>query len=438
MKEHPRKREGNIMKNLIMHNIGLKLLSVVLALLLWLTVMNVEDPAVSKTITDVPVTIVNDDVIKSRGYGYTIESGEKVDIKVKGRRSVVDNIVAEDFVATADFNSVSTMKMVPIEVSCVDEHAEDLEWVAKMDSMAIILEEELESSRNVRIDRIGEVKEGYYLYDYSTETSLVKIKGAQSQVESVKEIVAEVNIEGMKDSSSPEVALYAVNASGEKIDSMKITLEPETVKVNLTIYPVKTVALNVRAVGVPEDYYYLGEIEFAPKEIQVTAEESVLNQLETLDIAVNINGASEDVEKQVNLEEYVEKYYHQHNLKIVDQTATMGIKIPVIPMSSHIFYVKGEDINLKGADTEKYKYTVSTDIRSRVVVRGKAEEMTNIEISDFGLYVDVTGLIPAESYMLDVVYDYDGTLMLETGQVWLKIEEVVPDANVTTEPEVIQ
>ena len=64
------------MKDFFTKNIGLKLLSVLLALLLWLTVMNVEDPAVTVTISDVPVQIVNDEVITSRGYRYIIESGE--------------------------------------------------------------------------------------------------------------------------------------------------------------------------------------------------------------------------------------------------------------------------------------------------------------------------------------------------------------------------
>ena len=51
------------MKDFFTKNIGLKLLSVLLALLLWLTVMNVEDPAVTVTISDVPVQIVNREVI---------------------------------------------------------------------------------------------------------------------------------------------------------------------------------------------------------------------------------------------------------------------------------------------------------------------------------------------------------------------------------------
>ena len=176
------------MKDFFTKNIGLKLLSVLLALLLWLTVMNVEDPTVTATISDIPVQIINDDVIKSRGYGYTIESGEKIDVRVKARRSVVDRITADDFVATADFSSFSSMKMVPIEVTCTDEHAAEMTWTAKTDSMAIILEAEDSVSKSILIDREGSVKEGYYLYDFSTDTSLVSVKGAESQVANVKEV----------------------------------------------------------------------------------------------------------------------------------------------------------------------------------------------------------------------------------------------------------
>ena len=220
------------MKDLISKNIGLKLLSVLLALLLWLIVMNVEDPAVTRTIYDIPVQIVNDDVIKSRGYGYTVESGEKIDIRVKGRRSVVDGITADDFIATADFNSVSSMKMVPIEVRCKDEHESELSWTARTETMAIILEAEGTVSKSIRLEKIGDVKEGYFLYDCSTETSLVSVKGAESQVATVKEVVADVKIDGIKDSGEVEIELYAVDTNNAKMDSKKITIVPDTIKVN--------------------------------------------------------------------------------------------------------------------------------------------------------------------------------------------------------------
>ena len=421
------------MKNFISHNIGLKLLSVLLALLLWLTVMNVEDPAVTTTISDIPVQIVNDDVIKSRGYGYTVESGEKVDIRIKGRRSVVDGITAEDFTATADFNSFSSMKMVPIEVKCLDAHADEITWSAKTDSMAIILEAEDTASKSIRIERTGTVKEGYYLYDYSTETSLVSVKGAESQVANVREVVADVNIDGMKDSSDLEVLLYAVDSNGERIDAKKITLSPDVITVHLTINPIKEVPLQVRTYGVPAQYYYADETEYAPQQILVTADAKVLDNLTSLDIDISIADADSDVEKQVNLEEYIERYYRNLGLKVVDQNTTMGIKIPIIRLDEKSLEVKPEDVTINGKD-ERYNYNVTTGWMSKVLVRGKTEELTNVEASDFALYVNVNGLVKG-SYSLQLESDYTGGLQIEPGKVNVMVEEIVSEpALQTAEP----
>ena len=62
--------------NKIYSNIGLKLLSVVLGFLVWLLVLNIDDSAVTRTIRDIPVNLVNTDAITSQNQLYTITSGE--------------------------------------------------------------------------------------------------------------------------------------------------------------------------------------------------------------------------------------------------------------------------------------------------------------------------------------------------------------------------
>ena len=72
--------------NKIYSNIGLKLLSVVLGFLVWLLVLNIDDSAVTRTIRDIPVNLVNTDAITSQNQLYTITSGDTVDILDKGRK----------------------------------------------------------------------------------------------------------------------------------------------------------------------------------------------------------------------------------------------------------------------------------------------------------------------------------------------------------------
>ena len=83
----------------LFNHIGLKILSLVLAVLLWGIVMNLADYSMTKTIRNIDVTQTNGSAIENMGKVYNVQDGETVDIVVKGPRSVVDPLTAEDFTA---------------------------------------------------------------------------------------------------------------------------------------------------------------------------------------------------------------------------------------------------------------------------------------------------------------------------------------------------
>ena len=58
------------MKNKLMKNLSLKILSVVAAFLFWLVIINVTDPTTVKTFYGIPVQVLNENVntVKSRLY----------------------------------------------------------------------------------------------------------------------------------------------------------------------------------------------------------------------------------------------------------------------------------------------------------------------------------------------------------------------------------
>ena len=139
------------MKERLTHNLGLKILSIVLAAFTWFLIMNVADPVVTSTFSNIPVQIEHEEVLTNRGYQYTIESGDKVDIKVKGKRSIVDSLTENDFKATADFNSLTALFMASITVECTSEHASEVVISIRNETMAVKLEDQEIKSFNVRI-----------------------------------------------------------------------------------------------------------------------------------------------------------------------------------------------------------------------------------------------------------------------------------------------
>ena len=53
-------------------NLGLKIIALIFSAFLWLIVVNVDNPVGSRTFQDIPVTIINDDIILSSGEVYQV------------------------------------------------------------------------------------------------------------------------------------------------------------------------------------------------------------------------------------------------------------------------------------------------------------------------------------------------------------------------------
>ena len=73
------------MRERLTHNFGLKILSLALAVLVWLVVLSIEDPVYTREFSDISVTEINGDQITEAGKAYSYVGGNTVSVKVKGK-----------------------------------------------------------------------------------------------------------------------------------------------------------------------------------------------------------------------------------------------------------------------------------------------------------------------------------------------------------------
>ena len=114
------------MKRFFVKNIGLKLLSVVVAFLIWLIVVNVDDPEKTKSyvITEKRIQMTN--VEEAQAKAEQAESGKKVysvvrdddesgnvTVYVTARRSLLDNLQASDIKVVANLENMTFQDTVP-------------------------------------------------------------------------------------------------------------------------------------------------------------------------------------------------------------------------------------------------------------------------------------------------------------------------------------
>lgn len=87
-------------------NLGLKIIAIIFAVFLWLIVVNLDNPVSTQTFSEVPVTIINEDIILSAGDTYQVLGEEKVSVVISATRQVRQKLTKEDIVATADIKEM--------------------------------------------------------------------------------------------------------------------------------------------------------------------------------------------------------------------------------------------------------------------------------------------------------------------------------------------
>ena len=95
------------MKQKIMQNFTLKMLSLLVALVAWLIIINIEDLTISRTISGIPVEVINENAISEAGKCYVLDDTDSVKIRVRGPKSVIDKVRESDFKAIADLSKYS-------------------------------------------------------------------------------------------------------------------------------------------------------------------------------------------------------------------------------------------------------------------------------------------------------------------------------------------
>lgn len=190
-------REGERMKKLITHNLLLKIMSVVFAFILWLVVVNINDPDIIKTIRSVEITILNEDAITGQGEGqvYTIKENRTASIVVKGPRSKVDKLDRGEIKATVDFSEVSSVGAVPINIVSLPEGVVLQNKITE--SMKIVVEPIRSQRFPVEIETTGVPADGYLVGDTEVSPNVVNIKAPESVMEQIHRVIVQVDVDGM-------------------------------------------------------------------------------------------------------------------------------------------------------------------------------------------------------------------------------------------------
>ena len=378
-------------KRNILKSIGNRIGALAIAFVLWFLGMSIQNPAVSKTISGIPVEMLNIDSITENGSVFDVTKGETVDIVVRGPRSIVDNLEAENFDATADLSQLSVTNSTTIEVvpnaSVNVKNAKQFSIIPVNGYVTLSIEEEVEKSIPVKVITTGSVADGYAIGNPSPTPNMITVSGPASVLENIVEARAVVGIDGASEEITESAKVGCIDGYGSAVEKENITLSDKRVNVSIPVYKTKTIPVNIKVAGTPREGYAVREINYNPDKITIAGDEEVLAKVSSLDINdIIVTDASGTIEKNIAISEYIPA-----DITVAEDTTEIAVSVSVEPTIDKELSVAAAAVKMEG-QSDDYEYSLSSAQPIRVKLTGFEDIIGNLKVDDLSPKIDVKDL----------------------------------------------
>ena len=405
-------------------NPGLKLLAFVFAAFLWLIVVNIDNPVSSDTYLNIPVTIINEDIITQEGNVYQVVDEQNVNVTVYAKRQTLQDINTEDIVATADIREMDTdTGLVPIKIT-IPRYAGDYESAeANPRNLQIRVEKTGKKVLALTVEHTGTQRDGYILGDMTVSPERVTITGSESMIEQVDRAVASIDIEGISKDTDLPATLVLYDANGNEMTNSQISnnLGEDGITVHVEVLPFKSVPVVFSTSGTPADGYQVTGITSEPESIQICGRSEDLAGITEIEIPaseLNVDGADERFERTIDITPYL-----PDGISLVEENAGNVLVTVVIEEEgtrSIDFMVSSIRINNL---SDNLQVTYEPDAEITLQFRGSDELLDVLDISN-AVSVDLADYTEPGTYDIPVAVNVpDGITLVNEVKVQLVLEE---------------
>ncbi|HEY8449522.1 MAG TPA: CdaR family protein [Bacillota bacterium] len=286
------------MERLLRKNSTARVLSVVLAVVLWFYVVSEQNPTVAKTFR-IPLEVRSLDPM----LAVVSIDPEAVSVVVEGPGQVVNALTPEDFTATINLADAAPGPVVAT-VHVTAPNATQLVEVEPSQVISLV-EPVVEARVPVELAVTGRVAPDFRAEEPEIIPPEVVVRGGSSLVARVERVVTNIDVGGARSTVQQQLALYAIDASGRQVPDVQIV--PRHVTVTVPVRPLPPLALlpiQVRLEGQPANGYEVAAPAVSrPGYAVVRAESAVLAEITHVTTKpVDIRGARAPVEQSVELE----------------------------------------------------------------------------------------------------------------------------------------
>lgn len=364
----------------------IKICCVIASFGLWLYTTNIQNPIRQYNLRDVPVELINRDVITNSKLVLMPEQDFKVTLTLKGSASEIYSIKQNQFKVVADLSNYAVVKgenKIPVQIKKRPDNVNVINsgnlWVS------INLDELTQKTVPLAANVEGKPKDGYYAFPPIMKINSAFITGPSEVVKTIEKVQVKCDIKNASSDLNFNLPLRALDASGKEIVSSEVNIQPNYLDIAVPIKKIKTVGINVKTKGNISNDAVLKSISSAPDKIEIIGNEKVVSEIDSLDTEIIdlslLKGTNDDQCKLIlpkdvkvfNGNEYVK-------LKIVtDKIIQKNLSIDVVPK------------NLKEG------YEINKDIpKVSIIISGPESIINNLKNEEVIANVDLDKLEPGD------------------------------------------
>jgi YbbR domain-containing protein len=212
------------------YNWGIAILALVLATSLWVYVTDQENP--ERTVR-VPGTVPIEAVNVPPDQAVFPPLDQSVTVRVRAPENLIDGLEPEDFHATIDLADVAAQEVtVAVRVEADNPRVE----VVDVQPSQVVVNLENVTSRSVPVEPnlVGAPPRGFEAGVPVIEPAEVVITGAETLVERVDAVEADVNLTGARTDFQERLLLQARDNLGGNIEGVRIEPESALIRVEIT------------------------------------------------------------------------------------------------------------------------------------------------------------------------------------------------------------
>ncbi len=294
-------------------DIATRIISFILAIIVWIYVVILLDPEIDITINDIPVLYTNTITLTNEGYILTNEKNDTVSVRIRGSRTMLSKVNKPDIMAFIDLNGYNQTGTFSLPIT-VRLPFEELSVVEKKPyGINVTIDKRVTQSFPVTVEITGTPQAGFEVYETIPSQSTAELTGPGDLVASIEKVVAKLDVSNVSNDILVTRNLTFYNTNNDIVTNKHLTSQPESVELRCEVLKRKTVPVkpvmdsqhsnylanvitnnNIVILGKPEVLDKITEIYTKPISVSDLNESSKKSaKLDIPDDIVTLDGISE-------------------------------------------------------------------------------------------------------------------------------------------------